>query len=104
MTCTPNQIEWAARIKVCANAEFDRVAAAFQSVASGQQGQDRIDTCAIIAILEDKRVEVMGNEDPRYFIRDWQELNDQVRRMLAADPRYQAIRATRQARPGSEPL
>jgi hypothetical protein len=30
-----------------------------------------------------------------YFIRDWQNLNDQVRQMIAKDPQYQAIKAKR---------
>ncbi len=98
IVCTPNQIEWAARIKLSVNAEFDRVEKAFQATAAGQQEQDRMDTLAVLAILEEKRVEVMAIDDARYFIRDWQELNDQVRRMIAKDPRYHAIRTNRQAR------
>jgi hypothetical protein len=33
-----------------------------------------------------------------YFIRDWQDLRDQVRQMIAKDSRYQSINATRAAR------
>ncbi len=70
IVCTPNQIEWAARIKLSVNAEFDRVEKAFQATAAGQQEQDRMDTLAVLAILEEKRVEVMAIDDARYFIRD----------------------------------
>jgi len=91
MTGTANQIEWAQRLKAGAGAEFDRVATALQAAAARQAGQKQKDTQAAIAILEDKRAEVMANNDAGYFIRDWQELTDQVRRMIAADPRYQAI-------------
>ena len=86
MTGTVNQIEWARRLKAGASAEFDRVAKALQS------GRKQADARAAIAILEDKRAEVMAHDDAGYFIRDWQELSDQVRRMIAADPRYQAIK------------
>lgn len=98
MTGTPNQIEWAEQIKPRVNAEFDRVAKALQAVACNQEEQDPTDTQAIIAILEEKRVEVMAKDQAGYFIRDWQELRDQVRQMIARDPRYQAIKANRAAR------
>lgn len=80
------------------SAEFDRAAAAFRQVAGNQAEQDRSDTLAIIAILEDKRADVMARTEAGYFIRDWRELHGQVRRMIADDPRYQAIKAGRQAR------
>jgi hypothetical protein len=35
---------------------------------------DRMDTQAVIAILEDKRAEVMPHQEDGYFIHDWQEL------------------------------
>jgi hypothetical protein len=95
MTGTVNQIDWAQRIKAGAGAEFDRVANALQSAAVKQAGQKRMDTQAAIAILEDKRAEVMANNEAGYFIREWQELRDQVRRMIASDPRYQTIRANK---------
>ena len=95
MTGTVNQIDWAQQIKAGAGAEFDRVAKALQSAAAKQAGQKRMDTQAAIAILEDKRSEVMGNNEAGYFIREWQELSDQVRRMIAGDPRYQAIKANK---------
>ena len=98
MTGTTSQIEWAEQIKPRVDAEFDRVARALEATVCGQPEQDRMDTLAIVAILEEKRVEVMAIDQAGYFIRDWQELRDQVRRMIAQDPRYQAIKASRLAR------
>jgi cell division FtsZ-interacting protein ZapD len=99
MIGTASQIEWAAQIRSRVDAEFDRVANAFRSTASRQGQPDRDDTLAVIAILEEKRSEVMANDQAGYFIRDWQELTDQVRRMIAADGRYHAIKAKRKLRP-----
>lgn len=98
MTGTVNQIEWAVQIKERVRAEFDRVAKALQSVAGQQAEQDRADTRAIIAILEEKRAEVMARTQAGYFIHDWQELSDQVRRMIVRDPRYLAIKSSKTAR------
>ena len=95
MTGTPSQIEWAEQIKPRVNAEFDRVARAFQGAARNQEEPDRISTLAIVAILEEKRSEVMAKDQAGYFIREWQELKDQVRQMIAQDSRYQAIKASR---------
>jgi len=50
-------------------------------------------TRAIIAIVEEKRAEVMAEDQAGYFIHDWQELSDQVRQMILRDVRYQAIKA-----------
>jgi hypothetical protein len=97
---TASQVEWAERIKRQLNAEFDRVAASFRSVSGRQGGDKRTDTEAIIAILEDKRVEVMSRTDAGYFIHDWQEIADRVRLLIFHDPRYQAIKANRLARRG----
>jgi hypothetical protein len=97
MTGTPSQIEWAEQIKPRVNAEFDRVAKAFAAVAANQLEPARTDTKAVIAILEEKREEVMARDQAGYFIRDWQELSDQVRRMLSQDSRYQAIKARKAA-------
>jgi cell division FtsZ-interacting protein ZapD len=93
MTGTASQVEWAQRIKCQVNSEFDRVAASFREVAAKQQGAKREATEAIIAILEDKRAEVMSREQAGYFIRDWQEIDDQVRQLIARDPRYPAIKS-----------
>jgi hypothetical protein len=101
MTGTESQIEWAERIKTSVHAEFDRVARAFRVAAERQQGQDQLDTLAIIAILEDKRVEAVSNEQAGYFVRVWQELSDQVRQLLARDSRIQAIQSERRARKAS---
>ena len=95
MTGTVNQIGWAKQIKTQVNAEFDRVASALRSAATKQSSQDRMDTQAIIAILEDKRAEVMANEQASYFIHDWQELRDQVRPMIVEDCRYRAIKTAK---------
>jgi hypothetical protein len=95
---TAEQVEWAQRIRRHVNDEFDRVAAAFRSIASRQKGRQRADTEAIIAILEEKRAEVMRKEQAGYFIHDWQEIADQVRQMIFQDTRYQAIKSTRPAR------
>ncbi len=97
MTGTKSQIEWAERIKGQVNAEFDRTATVFREVAGRQTEQDQVDTLAVIAILEEKRMEVMTNDRAGYFIRYWQELNDQVRKIIAQDPRYQVIKAKRAA-------
>ena len=98
MRGTPAQVEWAQRIKLQVNAEFDRVAASFRLVAARQSSEVRTDTKRIIAILEDKRSEVLGREDAGYFIHDWQEISDQVRRMIFKDSRYRAIKADKAAR------
>ena len=52
----------------------------------------------MIAILDDKRDEVMANSDAGYFIHFWQELSGRVRQLIAADPRYTALKAARAAR------
>lgn len=78
--------------------EFDRVAVSFRSVAANQSGDKRADTEAIIAILEDKRAEVMRRNEAGYFIHDWQQIDDQVRQMIVHDSRYRAIKNNRTAR------
>ena len=88
-----HEIEWALRIRAQVNAEFDRVARVLERTATQRSGQKRLDTYGMIAILEEKRAEVMSNPDAGYFIRDWQELQDQVRKMMMKDARYQAIKA-----------
>lgn len=98
MTGTASQVEWAERIRVSVNGEFDRVAQAFQAVAERQTGPERSETEALIGILEEKRVEVMANDGAGYFIRNWQELSDQVRQLIAKDTRYRDIQAKRLAR------
>jgi len=100
MIGTASQIEWARQIRPRVEAEFDRVRDAFRSTASHQGQQDREDTLAVIGILEEKRKEVMANDRAGYFIRDWQELTDQVRQLIAADGRFQTIRTNRELRAG----
>ena len=95
LTGSASQVEWAERIKRQVNAEFDRVAATFRSVASKQSNGKRADTDSIIAILEEKRSEVMSKESAGYFIHDWQEIGDQVRQTIYHDARYQAIKSNR---------
>ena len=66
---------------------------------SDRMGANEVDTEAILAILEDKRAEVLSRERAGYFIHDWQEISDQVRQMIGQDPRYQQSRPRkRQAR------
>lgn len=100
MKGTLSQIEWAKQIKPRVAAEFDRVALAFQTAAGKQQELARLDTEAILDILQEKRSEVLSHSQAGYFIRDWQELKDQVRQMIVADSRYQAIKTMREARKG----
>lgn len=95
MTGTANQLEWAEQIKERVNADFDRVSKALASAAGKQSEPDRTDTLAVIAILEEKRVQVMAQDQAGYFIHTWQELRDQVRRMITEDVRYQAIQANK---------
>jgi len=98
LTGSPSQIEWAEQIRSRVSTEFDRVSSAFQGALEKQTMQVQAETRELIAILEEKRAEVMANGHAGYFIRDWQELSDQVRKMIAKDSRYQAIAAGRAAR------
>ena len=96
---TANQVEWAERIKRQVNTEFDRVAAAFRSVAGKQASAKLAATEVVLAILEEKRVETMSHRQAGHFIREWQEIGDQVRQLIFHDARYQAIQTSRAARP-----
>jgi hypothetical protein len=98
MTGTASQVQWAVQIKSRVNDEFDRVAKAFDAAAAGQSEEERADTRAVIAILEEKRADVLANERAGYFIRDWQELDGKVRETIAGDPRYQTIKTNREIR------
>ena len=102
MTGTTSQIEWAEQIKRSVGSEFDRVAKAFEEAAAGRPQKDRLEIDAIIVILQQKRDEVMARTDAGYFIRDWQELRDQVRQMISRDPVYEEIKARREARSSVE--
>ena len=90
---TVNQIAWGKQIRANVSAEFDRVVKALESRKPKQTEQHQSETRALIAILEEKRAEVMAKDQAGYFIHDWQELRDQVRRMITQDPRYLAIKA-----------
>jgi hypothetical protein len=68
------------------------VAKALGAAASSQSEPERTRTWALIGILEEKRAEVMAREEAGYFIVEWQELRDQVRQLVAKDPRYRSIR------------
>lgn len=100
MTGTPAQIEWAERIKRQINGEFDRMAAALGSLPPKPDEGQRAEVATILAILEENREEVLGNSEAGYFIKHWQELGDQVRKLIVEDARYQEIRAARVARKG----
>jgi len=97
LTGTPNQVEWAERIRNRVNGDFDRVARSFRVVALKQNARKRAETEAILAILEEKRDAVMKREQAAYFILDWQDTSDQVRRMIGQDSRFQAIKNSRSA-------
>jgi len=91
---TANQVEWGERIRDRVIADFDRVAKSFHTVAAKQAADKRAGTEAIIDILEDRRAAVMRQEHAGYFIREWQEIGDQVRQLLLHDPRYRALKGS----------
>jgi hypothetical protein len=62
---TAAQVEWAERIQRTVGAEFDRVAASFRLIALKQDVEKRADTEAILAVLADKRAEVMSISETR---------------------------------------
>jgi hypothetical protein len=98
LTGTANQIEWGEQIKARVGKEFDRVANAMRSAAGKQEDLDRTDTLGLVAILEEKRLEVMANDRAGYFIHHWQEPGDQVRHMVVTDPRYAKVMIRQAAR------
>jgi hypothetical protein len=57
--------------------------------------QKQMETLSVIAILREKWADVMAKDQAGYFAHEWQELRNQVRRMIAQDSRYQAIKANR---------
>jgi hypothetical protein len=95
---TLKQIAWAVQIKSQVEAEFVRLRKVLEYAATRQSPKDLTDIEAIIRILDGKRTEVMENEQAGYFIQHWQELGNQVSRMIVEDPRYQAIKARQTAR------
>ena len=92
---TPAQVEWAERIRIRVGAEFDRMVESFRTIAQRHSGEKRADTEAIIALVEEKRGEVLGRQQAGYFIHEWQDVSDQVRQMIFHDARYQAIKSKR---------
>ena len=98
MIGTLSQIAWAIQIKSQLEAEFDRVREALEYAAAKRSPEDVTDIKAIMRILEDKRAEVMENEQAGYFIHDWQNPKDLVSRLVVGDPRYEEIKA-RQMKP-----
>jgi len=102
MSGTTNQVEWAERIWRQVREEFDRVSTSFWSIAKHQTGSRRSDTLTILAILEDKRAQVLSRQEAGYFIRDWWEPGDRVRQLIFDDPRYQVIKNSRGRRPRRE--
>lgn len=98
MTGTPRQIEWAELIKPRVGAEFDRVARALREAVRDTKTEREGEMLqTLIAIIEEKRAEVMARVEAGYFIRYWQDLSDQVREMVTRDARYQALNTQRQA-------
>jgi hypothetical protein len=65
-------------------------------------GAKRERTDAILAILEEKRNAVMTQTEAGYFIRDWQDISDQVRQIIVKDPRLHALNFGRGAK-GDQP-
>lgn len=90
---TIHQAEWADQIRARVAAELDRAAQMLEVVAGQQPEQDRKDTQDVIAILGQKRAELMARNDAGRFIHDWQELRGQVRQMILQDPRCQPLKA-----------
>jgi hypothetical protein len=99
MIGTLNQIAWAVQIRSQVDAEFDRVRKVLE-YAMTKSPMDIAEIESIIQILEEKRAAVMENERAGYFIHEWQELGNQVSRMVVRDPRYQAIKVSQATRRG----
>jgi chaperonin GroES len=86
------------RIRRLVSEEFDRVGQSFRTVALKQTGIKRTETEEILTILEEKRDEVMNRPEAGYFIHDWNEISDQVRKMIGQDSRFKLIKSSRLAR------
>jgi hypothetical protein len=99
MVGTLSQIAWALQIKSQVEAEFDRVRKVLEYAMTKQSARDVIDIKCIIQIVEDKRKEVMENQQAGYFIREWREVG-KVSQIIVEDPRYQAIKASQITRIG----
>ena len=96
LTGSHNQVELGEQLRTAVGAEFDRVATALQQASGQRNAGSQARATLALAILRDKRAEVMSHQAAGYFIRTWQELDGKVRRLITTDPRYQAISASRQ--------
>ena len=83
LTGSPAQIEWAQRIRLTVVLEFDRVARVLEARMAAQTEDGRTGTANAIAILEKRRIETLANTKAGYFIREWQEISNQVSQMIA---------------------
>ena len=83
----PSSLDW--------RSSSDPVAKALQASVGMSAEQDRMDTHAVVVVLETKCTEVRTKDQAGYFIRVWRELRDQVRKIIGKDSRYQAIKAKR---------
>jgi chaperonin GroES len=104
MTGSALQVEWAERIRTRVSEEFDRVERALRLVALRQTRAKRLETEAILDILQEKRAAVLSRQQAGYFILHWQEINDQVREMVGKDARVRAIKAGRNKAQDSKKL
>ncbi len=68
-----DQIAWALQIKSHVEAEFERLRAVLEHAIREQSPKGLRDIEAIIRILEDKRAEVLENEQAGYFTHNWQD-------------------------------
>lgn len=91
MVGSVDQVKKAEQIKEQINEEFDRLARALESSAAKQTGAERVDVEAVIAILEEKRAEVMAKTQAYYFINSWHDVSDRVRELIVQDSRYRDI-------------
>ena len=98
MTGTPNQVELANLIKLNVAEAFDRVDKVLQEAAARQPEGLCGEITDLIAIVEEKRAAVLTKSRAGEFIRDWQEPDGKVAKLIADDPRCQAIRARRKER------
>jgi hypothetical protein len=102
MIGTRNQIAWAVQIRSQVEAEFDRVRNVLEYAAAKRSPENATDIYDIIRILEDKRVQVMENEQASYFIHVWQDPGHLVSQLVIRDSRYDAIKASQTARFAAE--
>lgn len=91
MIGSADQVKQAELIKVRVNAEFDRIASALGTSAAKRTGQDQTDMETVIAILEEKRAEIMAKGQADYFINNWRGELGRIRELIAQDTRYRAI-------------